>query len=579
MSIEPGLDDASWTSRHEHDGEPGADAAELLREVLAAEPGHHDVCQQQIDRAGVGAGNGERVDPSVAASTRYPRASSVLTVIAHHRLVFDEQHGLCPPAARIESVGMKLLGVCLVVSLCGCKNNHDKYDPDAEKKRVVKEKAEIEQQLMALERRGPGFAIKPEPLPQPEAKPGPAYLFVDEIGLAKLDGGKVTIIDAPLKIVKQIVIDKDMTPLVVDLYGVYRLVNGALELVGPKPEIAVGNSFDAAAIAPDGGIWVRDGFGVQHWDGSKWTKHEKIFGGDLVGSIEIDGKNRVYALSSKAIKVFDGGTWKMVWDINGVNKINYTEPPSLLHMFIVPPGELVVVSGRDMFRLDGQTLKHVERGTDAESMYPSAELHGTQIVGADDKRLFRVPLAGGPEKVVKLTGVSSPRGRSVVDAGGRIWMPTNDGFAVIAGDGTVASFPAGSIPEITATIQAIGVVGSGPELPTVGEIAKGSIRGTLTKAGAPIAKAYVEVCNFPRSEFRKESTPCSDAKITGHAETDGSGAFKIDNLPLLDYRVVIKVESDWFGVEGKACKGLAAGAVCDVGELDITKKYDPYSWK
>lgn len=81
------------------------------------------------------------------------------------------------------------------------------------------------------------------------------------------------------------VIDKDGTPLVVDLYGVYRLVNGALELVGPKPEMAVGNNFDGAVIAPDGGIWVRDGYDVQQWDGSKWREHAKVLGADLVGRL------------------------------------------------------------------------------------------------------------------------------------------------------------------------------------------------------------------------------------------------------------------------------------------------------
>jgi hypothetical protein len=474
---------------------------------------------------------------------------------------------------------MKLVAVCLMLALSlGCKNEAPgpAYDPNAQR---AKDQAAIEQQLMAPERRGPGFAIMPEPLPAADAKPGPAYLFVDEIGLAKLEGGEVAIIDAPLKIVKQILIDKDRTPVVVDTYGIYRLVGGALELVGPKPEIAVANNFDGAVLGTDGAIWVRDGFGVQQWDGSTWTKHDKLFGDQIVISLRVDAKGRVYALSSKALKVFDAGTWKMVWDISGVSKINYSEPPMLLDMYIVPPGELVVISHRDLFKLDGKTLKHTERGDSAESMYPMALLHGTDIVGADNTRLFRTPLAGGPDKVTKLTGVSSPRGRGTVDAAGRIWFPTDDGFAVVEANGTPTSFAAGSIPEITATIQAIGVVGAGPELPTLGEIAKGSIRGTLTKAGAPIDKAYIEVCNFPSSTFRKDSTPCSGAKITGHAQSDASGTFQIDELPLLDYRIVIRVDRDWFGVEGKACKGLAAGSVCDVGELDITKKYDPFSFK
>jgi hypothetical protein len=332
-------------------------------------------------------------------------------------------------------------------------------------------------------------------------------------------------------------------------------------------------------IAPDGGLWVRDGLGVQQWDGTKWTKHDKIFGDQLVVSIRADAKGRVYALSSHALKVFDAGTWKMVWDISGVSKINYTEPPMLLDMFIVAPGELVVISHRDLFKLDGQALKHIERGGTAEAMYPMALLHGTDIVGVDSKRMFRAPLAGGPDKVIPLAGVSSPHGNAEIDAAGRVWFPTDDGFAVIGPDGKPTSFAAGSIPEITASIQAIGVVGSGPELPTVGEIAKGSIRGTLTKAGVPVDKAYVEVCNFPSSTFPKDSTPCKGAKITGHADTDASGTFQINDLPLLDYRIVIRVDSEWFGVEGKACKGLSAGAVCDVGELDTTKKSDPFSFK
>ena len=69
---------------------------------------------------------------------------------------------------------MKFVRLCVaLVSLLGCKNNEDSgpaYDPNAQR---AKEKATIEQQLMAPERRGPGFAIKPEPLPAQEAAPGP----------------------------------------------------------------------------------------------------------------------------------------------------------------------------------------------------------------------------------------------------------------------------------------------------------------------------------------------------------------------------------------------------------------------
>jgi hypothetical protein len=458
----------------------------------------------------------------------------------------------------------------LVVSLFGCKKD-EPYDPDQGAKLQAKWKAEVEAQVMAPERRGPGFAIKPEaPPPAAEAKPGPAYLFVDEIGLAKLDGGKITMIPSPLPLVSQIAIDKNGTPYVVDSGGVWKLEGDQLVRLGPKPELGQSVSYDRIAFAPDGTIWARGGFDIHHWNGTAWTRHEKPLGETLPGSIAVDGKGRVFAGAHKVIKVFDGA-WKPVLDLSGVSSVNNVEPPLLLELLISQAGELLVTSHRALFKLDGKNLVHVEREK-GESLYaPLVALLGNDMISVNSEYRLRVPLAGGADQVAKLEKVSVRSG-TTLDAAGRAWLPTDDGFVVVGADGATTKFPAGSFPEIAATIQAIGVVGSGPELPQVGEIAKGSIKGVVTKAGDPIASVPVEVCRWPRSEFPKDSTPCASEKLTGKGKTGAKGEFQIDDLPLLDYRVVLEVSGQWYGLQGKACKGLAAGAVCDVGVLDITAK-------
>ena len=95
----------------------------------------------------------------------------------------------------------------------------------------------------------------------------------------------------------------------------------------------------------------------------------------------------------------------------------------------------------------------------------------------------------------------------------------------------------------------------------------------MTNNGAPLAKAYVEICRHPSSRFAKDSTPCGYAP--GSTETDDKGAFSIADLPLQDYSIVIRDGDKWYSLLGTTCGGMKDGDTCDAGELDVANKAFP----
>ena len=96
------------------------------------------------------------------------------------------------------------LAVCVIAAACN-KSAPEKKDP-------------IEVVLSRPKYVGPGMAVVPKPLPPATLAPGPAYLWVDSVGLVTIDKGKATMQTFPeLTKVVGMVVDSEGLPIVISL--------------------------------------------------------------------------------------------------------------------------------------------------------------------------------------------------------------------------------------------------------------------------------------------------------------------------------------------------------------------------
>jgi hypothetical protein len=427
--------------------------------------------------------------------------------------------------------------------------------------------------LVAPARRGPGFATVPEPLP-PEKPPtaGPAYFYTRDVGLVTFGvDGTVTLQKLAIERVGALAVTAAGTVIVGGTHVFEVDKEGVATQIGGDDSPAVEPLSGALEVAPDGKIWVANVSGVYSWDGAAWTKYEP---GDIVGDFAFDGKGRVFTASNRRLGVIDGGTWKKMYDLEGTPHEGVVANPAFGSIAVIGK-QLVATHSFGILELDGTNVVAIDRKIEAPTLRFGTVV-GTDYLVVDHASLVRTPLAGGADTVVSIKSATSVGGRDVqFDARGRAW--STDGLSslfVVATDGTTTSWPTATLPEISSTIEALYVVGTGPDtLPGKTAVAKGTIRGHITRAGTPLAKAYVEICRVPDYQIAKGATPCSGSG--GKDDADETGAFSIADLPLQDYSIVIRDADKWYMLASTACGGMKDGETCDVGELDVANKLFP----
>ena len=450
--------------------------------------------------------------------------------------------------------------VALLAVGCDKKSNKEIMD-ESDAYRPRKE-AEWRAAVIAPERRGPGFTVAPAPVVEPPAAPGPAYLYVLDIGLVTIDHGAATLtkMTTDLGYVK-VIRDAPDGSLILAGNGVYRVKDGVADKLGGEASPA---HVSDVAIAPDGKIWVIEDDLAAVWDGKAWTKYDKLVpAGDSLNAISVDGKDHVYVATGGQVFVFDGA-WKSVYDTSK-QKTEFNDPPLYRGVFVAPDGKLYMLSTRGTFVSDGKTVTHVDLGS-------LPVVRNGEILAATDAAIVHFAFATGKATVVPYPG-PKPTGPSDIDRAGRRWTVVENGFAIVpSGAGGAVVWPAGSIPAIGGRVTAVHVVGSGPaEVPGAGAVAKGTLRGVVQKAGVAVGSAPVELCASPSSNVRKDSTPCAGREGYFATTTDKQGAF-LTEVPLRDYAVVVEVGGQWYQLLGFRCAGMAAGTVCDVGVLELNNK-------
>lgn len=483
-----------------------------------------------------------------------------------------------------------VLSWSIVAGVTGCEDAAEKARIEAEY--AAQEKAARQAQTKARlakfqdpARRGPGFALVPS-VAKVEAKPGPAHVFVDDVGVATLDtGGKWSLLPMPDDTFCYSLATAPDGTLWVGTTKVYKVEGGKPVRVGEEAAFKAGafgnHGFISFLHVPaDGKVVAASDKRVWRWEGEawkSWAAKEIGFGTKMLeGGVEyqnpikdvaVDAKGRVYAMGDHTLKVLDAGEWKTIYDAAGVQ-----EPP-YLKAILMRPGELVVPTHFAVMKIDGKDLRLVDRyGTGTPAFADRNHLVSGTILSIGYKQLMRFEVARNHATFVPYKQNVGHVKHSTVDARGRLWLATENGVVIHDGEATTHWAP-GTIPQISAQPQVIHVVGSGPDLPKVGPVAKGSIQGRLMKGDAPIANAMVEVCASPSWMLSGASdTPCADAPFRGVAYSKADGTFAIEDVPLNNYGMAAGTGGKWYTTSGATCAGMKAGDVCDVGTMRLSDR-------
>lgn len=410
------------------------------------------------------------------------------------------------------------------------------------------------------------------PTPSPVKKVAPAedalYFCVQDVGLVRLDDTGFRPVPG-----KKRLYCKAMFVGPVD--GAAHVVGWSVDKVtaaGRTPVAQrelIGNAIhDFGALGPDGRKLVGKFRSLYVNDGKRWTSYDHTAIGFKEGSLKhgyIDAKGRVFAATTYGFFVLEKGKWTTVFDTAGSEQ----------KVFI--NGFQVLADGRVLFDLsgklgvyDGKTLvRHKTTGSSSRSIHLGDDgwvyvlsrygLTGIDMTDFSIQKSFSLASSGLKAKQIT---------HGTRDDQGRFWLTTDGGVLVLDKAFNPTFWPMGSVPAIAGSVGALVAVGRGPaQLPAVGPVATGHIRGQFFHGGSPAAGVPVELCDRPASVFKK--TPCAKKTFFRRTTTDSKGAYIFREVPLNAYAVTAKIGGKWHKSLGTNCKQLEAGQTCDVGRLTV----------
>ncbi|MBK9031070.1 MAG: hypothetical protein IPL61_07000 [Myxococcales bacterium] len=409
-------------------------------------------------------------------------------------------------------------------------------------------------------------AEAPAPAPPPIAytsAPGPAYLGVAGAGLYRLDGGALTRLIAHRYPVKQIVVDRQGAVYAVAIGGMWKIVDGKPQRLDSDQTTLV----DQLALGPDGVLWATDRRGVLRWDGA-WTEEPaETFGGDLINAIAVDHDGRVWVVQSAALWRLDGDHWSKL-DVGFAS----TATPFFSAIAIHADGTVYVAGSAGTFAFrDGRWRKTglaTRYGSIDELVAgPAGHMAGTGGVGT-----LAVAEPSGTTRTVELDEGPAQAHRGdvlAIDGGGRTWVATDNGLVIFDRDGGLAQqWLPGTVAGVTGKITALAVVADGPTLPALQAAATGAITGKVLRAGKPVARAAIELCDQPLTMFK--GTPCESSTRAYRGTSAADGTFRIDDVPVGTYGFAVKPGAQWIIlIGGDCCTALEPGATYDVGAITL----------
>lgn len=308
--------------------------------------------------------------------------------------------------------------------------------------------------------------------------------------------------------------------------GVSRYTNGEWKDFAPEAYASgeYGELTTGVEVAPDGTVWVATANAVSKYDGASWTEYKEGSGFDEYVSIEalvVDSNGRAWAASSSDLYLFEN---------DKLTKIEFEKFLSVRSLAVDPQDRVWVNSDEGAFIYDGSDWQVLS--------YATGEIHSNCVEVA------------------------------AFDAAGRTWLGMRYGIDILIGE-TWTHYRMDNADLVDNEIKSLAVVGEGPALPEPLKKETGSLIGRVTRDGAALANAPIELCVEMIAIFFAGATPCSDQPFTAGTETDADGKFSIPNLPEGYYVVTIKTGDGWIQLGTLASERVlvTAGQETDLGEM------------
>ena len=409
--------------------------------------------------------------------------------------------------------------------------------------------------------------LEPSEPPEHVTRPGTALLCVDHVGFVRMaPDGELRVIRRKPNRFRDAVEGPDGSELVV---AYTRILHVSGDDVSKLGDFRSPGLVDHAAAGPDGTVWATSFVGVHRLDpaeGSRWKTFRKGELGpriSLLSALTVAPDGAVYVAATSSLHTLSAdGTWRGV-DL-GPKRL------FLKRLAFDADGRLLVGHGSGVLRRRG------ERSWDPLRLsrdFPQvSDLH----VAADGtlhlqgwREVFVKRPDGTTAEYAPASGLPGRHIETVAgDDRGRTWVATDAGLTVFGPEGrAVQTYPTGSLRALRGAIKRIVVHGSGPELPRPGAAKLGGIQGRILKGRAAVTDAPVEVCRHPNSIHRK--SPCSEAPWKQSTQTDASGAFAFEGVPVGVYRFAARVDGTWRLPPAECCAEMVEGEVFDAGDLQL----------
>ena len=397
--------------------------------------------------------------------------------------------------------------------------------------------------------------------------PGPAYFAIDRVGLVRLDARGFRTVLATDSLFRYILAGADDTVYAGRIGGVFAIApDGTARKVGDSSQVG-----QAAAVDGEGNLFAFDARGpLRKFDGKVWTEVAAPPDSAVRSprGIAFAPGGKLLLGTFYGVYELRGSKWKAVDTAMGDN-------PLIEAIVTGPDGAVYVVASQGVYRSDGESwTKFAAKRAFQQDGLGVGWGRGV-LFGRDGLTLFDNETTRGI--TLGALGVNSTRiNRAASDGRGRTWVSTDVGVVILGPDGALLQqWKPGTVAQIAGEVSAILIAGSGPELPELGAVKKGFVRGRVLVGGKAAVGAAVEMCASPATMLHPGETPC---KAKGNPwvfryTTSADGEFAFKDVPISSYGFAAKPRGagKWsVGFRGEiCCTKLEEGKTLDIGALEI----------
>ena len=341
------------------------------------------------------------------------------------------------------------------------------------------------------------------------------------------------------------------------------------------PKTSNYSSADAVACAADGSLWVAHFQGVSRYANGEWTTYASALlatgesANELVYDVAVSSDGRVWVVTSRSVAVFENDEWDIFQEGQGFTESVFFNELTLDSLDRPWAG---LSSGAAVYDGNWKMVNKPGYSNPSSMVFDAA---GNLWIGTITGGVSMYNGNAWVDFNRKLESLPSDNIRDLAaDSQGRVWVATTYGLVIIDGDNRQTYRMENSAVGDN-EIEFVVVVKDGPTLPATTVQQPGSMTGKLEKAdGAPLSGMRVEICvESLGSQFSGE-TPCSDQPFFLSTETDASGVFAFENIPVGYYVLVAETGDGWaqltteFGI-GSERTPILAGESYDIGTLTL----------